>query len=77
MDYLGHIINGDGVAMQSGKIQVFVGWLTPRNVKDVQGFLGLIGYYCKFIQGYDNMAKPLTELTKKYNFKSNGHSTCP
>ena len=55
--------------MQSNKIKAVLSWPTPHNVKGVRGFLGLIGYYCKFIQGYDNIAKPLTELTKKCNFQ--------
>ena len=53
--------------MQHSKIQVVLSWPTPHNVKGVRGFLGLTGYFCKFIQWYGCIAKPLTALTKKDN----------
>ena len=68
VEYLGHTINEQGVTMQFDKIQVVVNWPIPQNVKGVQGFLGLTAYYHKFIQGYGNIARLLTELTKKENF---------
>ena len=64
MDYLGHTISKQGVAMQHS-------WPTPHNVKGVRGFLGLTRYYRKFSQGYGCIAKPLTALTKKDNFQWN------
>ena len=71
MDYLHHTISKQGVAMQYSKIQAILSWSTPHNVKGVRGFLGLTGYYPKFIQGYGCIAKPLTTLTKKDNFQWN------
>jgi len=55
--------------MDPSKIQSLLQWPNPKNVKGVQGFLGLTGYYCKFIKDYGTIAHPLTDLTKKEGFK--------
>ena len=47
--YLGHVISAQGVATDEGKIEAIKKWSTPTNVKDVQSFLGFMGYYCQFI----------------------------
>ncbi|KAM1189657.1 hypothetical protein ACFX2J_025306 [Malus domestica] len=66
--YLGNIVSRDGVAADPSKLQAIVDWLTPTNVKSLQGFLGLTGCYKKFILSYDKICQPLYQLTKMDGF---------
>jgi hypothetical protein len=66
--YLGHVISEAGVAMDPAKVQAIRDWSAPRSARAVRGFLGLAGYYRKFIHNYGTIAAPLTALLKKEGF---------
>jgi hypothetical protein len=58
--YLGHVISAASIAMDVDKVEAVRTWPTPRTVRAVHGFLGLMGYYWKFVHAYDDIAAPLT-----------------
>lgn len=63
--YLGHHITEHGIKPDLSKTEVVQNFKTPRNITDIKSFLGLCGYYRKFIKDFSKIAKPLTELLKK------------
>ena len=65
VDYLGFEISSEGVHASPEKVKSVVEWPTPQSVHDVRAFLGLASYYRKFIRNFSNIARPLTDLTKK------------
>jgi hypothetical protein len=68
VEYLGHIVNNDGVQVDPKKIESMQYCPHPKTLKRLRGFWGLMGYYRKFVRNYENIAAPLTSLLKKNAF---------
>ncbi|KAK9112016.1 hypothetical protein Scep_019535 [Stephania cephalantha] len=66
--YLGHIISDMGVSVDPSKIEVIKAWALPKTVKQLRGFLGLTGYYCRFVSHFATFAGPLTAFQYKDSF---------
>ena len=62
---MGHIISKEGISVDPEKIEAIMNWPTPRNVTDVRYFMGLAGYYRRFIEGFSKVAHAITSLQKK------------
>lgn len=65
VSYLGHVIGVQGVATDPGKINDVVNWAVPTTIRKLRGFLGLAGYYRKFVRNFGVLCKPLTQLLRK------------
>jgi hypothetical protein len=63
--FLGHVVSKGGISMDPRKVQDVLSWKAPTSVNDIQSFLGLAGYYQRFIKGFSKISKPMTELLKK------------
>jgi hypothetical protein len=67
VSFLGHIISEGGIFVDPSKVKDVFSWKTPQNVSDIRSFLGLAGYYRRFIEGFSKISKPTTELLAKVN----------
>ena len=65
VSFLGHIVSKEGIRVDLKKIEVVVEWKPPRNVTEVCSFLGLAGYYRRFVKGFSMIAAPMTRLLQK------------
>ena len=63
--FLGHTISAEGIRVDPKKIEAVVEWMSPKNVSEVRSFLGLAGYYRRFVKGFSIIAKPITTLLQK------------
>jgi hypothetical protein len=65
ISFLGHILTAEKVAVDPGKVKTVSNWQQPTNVSEIRSFLGLAGYYRRFIEGFSKIARPMTELLQK------------
>ncbi|GJY62394.1 putative reverse transcriptase domain-containing protein [Tanacetum coccineum] len=65
VQFLGHVIDNKGIHVDPAKIESVKDWASPKTPTEIRQFLGLVGYYRRFIEGFSKIAKPMTKLTQK------------
>jgi hypothetical protein len=65
VSFLGHVITRGGIVVDPGKVRDVLNWEPPMTVSEIRSFLGLTGYYRRFIEGFSKIVKPLTSLLEK------------
>ncbi|KAI3815254.1 hypothetical protein L1987_14916 [Smallanthus sonchifolius] len=65
IQFLGHVVNAEGISVDPSKIEAVKGWLSPKTPTEIKSLLGLAGYYRRFIENFSRIALPMTKLTRK------------
>ena len=65
VSFLGHVVSNGGIAVDPSKVRDVLNWKPPTDVGKICSFLGLAGYYRRFIEGFSKLAKPMTALLEK------------
>jgi hypothetical protein len=65
VSFLGHVVSNGGIAVDPSKVRDVLNWKLPANVGEIHSFLGLAGYYKRFIEGFSKLAKLITSLLEK------------
>ena len=63
--FLGHVVQKEGISVDPAKVEAVSAWSAPKSVTKIRSFLGLVGYYRRFVEGFSKIAAPLTALTRK------------
>ena len=63
--FLGHIVSSEGIKVDPAKVEAVQGWRSPTTPNEIRSFLGLAGYYRRFIEGFSKIARPMTQLLRK------------
>ncbi|GJY43530.1 putative reverse transcriptase domain-containing protein [Tanacetum coccineum] len=74
VQFLGHVIDSEGIHVDPAKIKSIKDWTSPKSPTEIRQFLGLAGYYRRFIEGLSKIAKPMTKLTQKKEVKISSHT---
>ena len=62
--FLGHVVSGEGVSIDVSKVEAVLDWAQPKSVFEIRSFLGLAGYYRRFVKDFSRLASPLIRLTR-------------
>ncbi|GKF48280.1 putative reverse transcriptase domain-containing protein, partial [Tanacetum coccineum] len=65
VQFLGHVIDSEGIYVDPAKIEAIKDWASPKTPTEIRQFLSLAGYYRRFIEGFSKIARPVTKLTQK------------
>nr|GFB66715.1 putative reverse transcriptase domain-containing protein [Tanacetum cinerariifolium] len=65
VQFLGHVIDSQGIHVDPAKIESVKDWASPKSPTEIHQFLGLAGYYRRFIEGFSKVARPMTKLTQR------------